>query len=129
MNCQDPAPLELIVGIEQFNAGEFYACHETLEAIWIAEPGDIRRLYQGVLQVGVAFYHLGRRNFRGATSLFQTGIAYLQPFAPVCMGVQVQLLIDGAIHCYAELERLGPARIAEFDPAVIPIIVYRREGE
>lgn len=129
MNCQDPAPPELIAGIEQFNAREFYACHETLEAIWLAEPGDIRLLYQGILQIGVAFYHLGRRNFRGATSLFQTGIAYLQPFAPVCMGIQVRLLIDGAIRCYAELERLGPAHVADFEPALIPVIILEQNGD
>lgn len=114
----------MIAGIEQFNAREFYECHETLEDIWLAEPGTIRTLYQGILQVGVAFYHLGRGNFRGATSLLETGIAYLQPFAPECMGVNVRKLVDEAIHCYAELERLGKERLAEFDTERIPHIEY-----
>jgi uncharacterized protein len=114
----------LIAGIEQFNAREFYECHEILEDIWLAEPGNIRTLYQGILQIGVAFYHLGRGNFRGATSLFETGIAYLRPFAPECMGVNVQKLIDDGIHAYAELQRLGKERIAEFDDALIPTISY-----
>jgi len=124
--CADPAPRGLIAGIEQFNAREFYDCHETLEEIWLAEPGTIRTLYQGILQVGVAFYHQARGNFRGATSLLETGIAYLRPFAPRCMGIDVQALVDDSIHCYAELQRLGREHIAEFDPSRIPRIRYER---
>lgn len=75
--------------------------------------------------MGVAFYHLSRGNFRGASSLFETGIAYLRPFAPECLGINVQKLIDDAIHSYAELQRLGKERIAEFDYALIPTIEYR----
>ncbi|HLY67691.1 MAG TPA: DUF309 domain-containing protein [Chloroflexota bacterium] len=120
--CSDHAPAGLLTGIQQFNAREFYECHETLEAIWLAEPGQIRTLYQGILQVGVAFYHLGRQNVRGATSLFETGIAYLQPFAPHCMGVNVQQLIDESIRCYTELLSLGRECMSDFDQSLIPTI-------
>jgi uncharacterized protein len=120
--CEDPAPAGLITGIALFNAGEFYECHEVLEDIWLAEPGNIRTLYQGILQVGVAFYHLSRGNFRGATSLLETGITYLRAFTPTCMGVEVQRLVDDSIHCYSELQRLGKDRMAEFDSSLIPRI-------
>jgi predicted metal-dependent hydrolase len=125
MTCSEPPPAALIAGIEQFNAREFYECHETLEGIWLAEPGRIRTLYQGILQVGVAFYHLRRGNFRGATSLLESGIAYLRPFAPECLGVNVQKLIDGASRAAAELQRLGKERMTEFDENLIPRIEYR----
>ena len=49
-------------GIEEFNRGEFYECHEYLEEAWMQEPRRVRFLYQGILQVGVGFYHLGRGN-------------------------------------------------------------------
>ena len=68
-SCADPPPAELLVGIEQFNRGEYFECHETLEALWVAEPTPLRRLYQGILQVGVGFYHLRAGNYRGATGL------------------------------------------------------------
>ena len=119
-SCGDPPPPGLLAGVELFNAREFYECHEVLEEIWLAEPGHIRTLYQGILQVGVAFYHLGRGNFRGATSLLETGITYLQAFIPACMGLDVQRLVDDSIHAYAELQRLGKDHLAEFDPALIP---------
>ena len=119
-DCSSPAPAGLLAGIELFNAREFYQCHEVLEEIWLAEPGQIRTLYQGILQVGVAFYHLGRGNYRGATSLLETGITYLRAFLPSCMGVDVRQMVDDSIHCYAELQRLGRERLAEFDAGLIP---------
>lgn len=122
MDCSDRPPAALTAGIAQFNAGEFYECHETLEAIWIAEKGNIRHLYQGILQVAVGFYHLGRGNFRGATSLMAGGLTYLQSFRPACMGVNVQKLIDDTIHCYSLLTELGKERMHEFDWSLVPKI-------
>ena len=118
-----------MTGIAQFNAREFYECHETLEAIWLREPGDIRRLYQGILQVGVAFYHLGRGNYRGSTSLLETGIRHLRSFAPACLGVDVQRLIEDSMHAYGELLRLGRDRMAELEPGCIPSIAYKAPPE
>ena len=31
---------ELLEGIGQFNRGEYYECHETLEEIWMHEQGE-----------------------------------------------------------------------------------------
>jgi predicted metal-dependent hydrolase len=121
-DCSDAPPTELLTGIQLFNAREFYECHEVLEGIWLAEPGHIRTLYQGILQVGVAFYHLGRGNYRGATSLLETGVTYLRAFPHQCMGVNVQRLVEDSIHAYAELQRLGRDRLTEFDDGLVPII-------
>lgn len=129
MTCTDPPPTELVQGVAQFNAREFYECHETLEAIWLREPGDLRRLYQGILQVGVAFYHLGRGNYRGATSLLETGITYLRAFGPECMGVDVKRLVADAIAAYRELLRLGPEHKAEFDQGLTPVIEWKKPPE
>jgi predicted metal-dependent hydrolase len=45
-------------GIEQFNQGEFYECHESLEEIWLAEQSDNRLFYQGLIQVAGGFHHV-----------------------------------------------------------------------
>ena len=118
--CGDPPPAALLVGIEQFNRGEFFACHETLEALWVAEGEPLRRLYQGILQVGVAFHHLRRGNYRGATYLLAAGIAHLTPFAPRCLGVDVAALLAAARRAQEALHALGPERIGELDPRLIP---------
>ncbi len=118
-------PPELYKGIEEFNAGQFFECHETLEAIWNDEPGEVRKLYQGILQIGVGFYHtLKRKNYRGATVLLQSGINYCQPFSPQYFGIEIAPLIAEAEIALAHLKELGPENIAEFDKKYLPIIKF-----
>ena len=124
--CADPPPAELVHGLEQFNRGEFFACHETLEALWMTEAEPIRRLYQGILQVGVAFHHLRRANYRGAMNLLTSGSGYLAPFAPRCLGVDVAALLVDAHRCRETLVALGAERIGEFDQRLIPRVRYAR---
>lgn len=120
--CANPPPPAVLKGIEQYNHGEYWEAHETLEGAWMAEPNDVRNLYQGILQVGVAFHHLGRANYHGVVTLLRRGIPLLEPFAPVCQGIAVAPLLEGARRCLAEAERLGPDRLAEFDRTLIPRI-------
>ena len=35
-----------IKGIEEFNSGLYFECHETLEEIWLEEHGEDRKFYQ-----------------------------------------------------------------------------------
>src|SRR5919199_117222 len=63
--CAEPPPSELSKAIAEFNAGEFFEQHETLELLWRATPGEIRHLYEGILQIGVGVYHA--RGRRGST--------------------------------------------------------------
>ncbi|MBI5652644.1 MAG: DUF309 domain-containing protein [Chloroflexi bacterium] len=95
MGCRDyPAP-QLVHALEQFNRGEYWAQHETLEEIWRAERDEsIRNFYKGVLQIGVGLYHLTRQNYSGAIKVLTRGISYLRPYSPRCFGVNVARLID-----------------------------------
>ena len=120
--CGEAPSPALLRGIEQFNRREYFECHETLELIWNAEPGPIRILYKGILQVGVGCYHLLRHNYRGATIKLQSGADYLEPFAPRCMGVEVGRLIADARRLRAELVALGPERFEEVDLTLLPIV-------
>ena len=110
--CDREPPAGLLRGIEQFNAGEYWECHETLEEIWIEEPGDIRYLYQGILLVGVGLLHLRRRNHHGAVVKLRSGLELLQAFEPECMGVQVARLRKDAKTFLALLSE-GPHRMDE----------------
>ena len=107
-------------GIEEFNRGEFFECHEFLEEAWMQESGRIRYLYQGILQVGVGFYHLQNGNWRGATGLLRNGTTRLKEFEPVTLGVDVTKLVRESEHCLQQLETLGRERIDEFDKSHIP---------
>lgn len=119
-SCGDPPPIGLRHGIEQFNLREYFECHETLEGIWNEEPGPVRTLYKGILQVGVACYHLLRGNYRGATIKLRSGANYLEPFAPHCMGVDVAQLIGDARRLHAALIELGPEHFMTVDLALLP---------
>ena len=122
MSCDEPPPQGLLEGIAQFNRGEFFEQHETLERLWRAEGRDIRYLYQGILQIGVAFHHLRRLNHHGTVYMLTRGPRYLAPFAPRCRRVDVAALLRDAAAALQEVERLGPARLAEFDWRLAPTI-------
>jgi hypothetical protein len=117
-------PELVLKGIEEFNRGEFYECHEYLEEAWMQEPGRIRFLYQGILQVGVGFYHLGNGNWRGARGLLRNGTLRLKEFEPVTSGVDVARLIRECEQCLKELEELGRERVGEFDQTTVPKVEF-----
>src|SRR5206468_212015 len=98
-------------------------CHETLESLWLEEAEPLRRLYQGILQVGVALYHQRRGNYRGALRLLDSGIGYLMPFEPRCLGIDVHQFVQDATRCRDDLKRLGPQRITEYDVTMVPHLV------
>jgi uncharacterized protein len=120
MCCDEPPPPALLEGIAQFNRGEFFEQHETLELLWRAESRTVRYLYQGILQIGVAFLHLRRLNHHGTVYMLTRGPGYLAPFTPRCQRIDVQALLDDAAAALREVERLGPNRLGEFDWRLTP---------
>jgi len=98
------APPELLTAIRQFNAGEYYACHETLEELWISERGVVRRMYQGILQIGVGLYHLQRGNEAGARNLLRRGSDQVRAFAPECCGLDLTALVSACETLLVNLE-------------------------
>ena len=128
MSCDEPPPPALLEGIAQFNRGEFFEQHETLELLWRAERRDVRALYQGILQIGVAFHHLRRLNHHGTVYMLTRGPGYLAPFAPSCQRVDVAALLRDADAALQAVERLGPARLAEFDWQLAPTVKLLGSG-
>ena len=102
----------------------FFEQHETLELLWRDTAAPVRDLYHGILQIGVGFHHWRRGNFHGASVLLEEGIARLGPFAPSCQGIDVAGLLAEAIGAHAELIRLGPERMSEFDLARAPRVRF-----
>lgn len=123
-SCDEIPPPLFYTGLEQFNRGEYFEQHESLEEIWIEEARPIRRLYQGILKIGVGFYKLRLGNYRGTVNHISGGIAYLQPFGEVCMGVEVARLISDARQVLEMVKELGPERLGEFDLGGLPMVYY-----
>ena len=120
MCCEDAPPSALVEAVAQFNRGEYFEQHETLELLWRAETRRVRYLYQGILQIGVAFHHLRKRNHHGTVYMLTRGSRYLAPFAPRCQRVDVDALLAAAAAALREVERLGPDRLGEFDWSLAP---------
>jgi uncharacterized protein len=114
----------VLQGIEEFNRGEFFECHEYLEEAWMQESGRVRYLYQGILQVGVGFYHLQNGNWRGATGLLRNGTVRLKEFEPSTLGLNVAKLVRESERCLHELESLGRERVDEFATSKIPKVEW-----
>ncbi len=123
-DCCGRAPTpEMLFAFEQFNRGEFWEQHETLELVWRAEKDTtIRNLYKGILQVGVGFYHLTRSNYNGATKVLGRGIKYLKPYEPSCYGVDVTRLIREASLVWWKVRDAGPEGIGELKDMELPRI-------
>lgn len=127
-SCDEIPPDLFYTGLEQFNRGEYFEQHESLEEIWVLEPRGIRYLYQGILKIGVGFYKLRLGNYRGTINHIKGGIAYLEQFACSCLGVDVARLIKESRAVLERVEALGPGRLGEFDLATLPRVSYRRMG-
>jgi predicted metal-dependent hydrolase len=106
------APIAFWQGIEQFNQREFYACHDTLEALWIEAMEPDKKFYQGILQIAVGLYHLGNQNWRGAVILLGEGMHRLQGYPDDYHGINVEHLLEQTNQILKLLHKTGPEQVA-----------------
>ncbi|MEO6861926.1 MAG: DUF309 domain-containing protein [Microcoleus sp.] len=109
-------PIEFWQGIEQFNSQDFYACHDTLEALWMESGDPEKKFYQGILQIAVALYHLSNQNWRGAVILLGEGINRLSYYQPSYGGIAVEDLLGQSAKLLITLQQAGPEAVANFLP-------------
>jgi predicted metal-dependent hydrolase len=109
-------------GIEQFNKGEFFECHDTLEELWNELSGNEKLFVQGLIQASVGCYHALNGNFRGADSQFGKSLAKLTQFLPSMLGVEITGLVEGIRACKAITERNLLGQEQEFSEEIIPKI-------
>jgi len=108
-------PQEFWQGIEQFNCGQFYACHDTLEALWIEASEPEKNFYQGILQIAVALYHLENRNWRGAVILLGEGSNRLRRYPSSYGGIDVDELLSQSVALLKTLQQIGAEKITAGD--------------
>ncbi len=123
-DCNAPLHPAARHGLELFNAGEYFEAHEYLETAWRAERGPVRTLYQGILQVAVAYLHTQRGNYVGAIALSERARNKLEGWPENCRGVHVGTLLDDLSLVTETLVRLGPQGIAAFDPRLFKPVKF-----
>ena len=122
MPAEDYHPLYL-EGIRYFNDCEFFESHEVWEELWADTQGPSRKFYQGLIQVAVALHHFGNGNIRGARKLYDSSRAYLQPYAPLYMGINLDAFLAQFERCFAAvLASTEQFPKIEIDPELIPEI-------
>ena len=119
-----PLPALAREGIALFNRGEYFVQHEAFEHSWRAELGPVRALYQGVLQVGVAYLQITRGNHVGASKMFQRAWQRLDKLPDICQGIDIAQLRTDAQAAQTELARVGPAGMAGFDRSLLKPVIF-----
>ncbi|MDZ4817986.1 MAG: DUF309 domain-containing protein [Planctomycetota bacterium] len=99
-DAYDPLYLQ---GIEHFNVCDFFEAHEVWEELWTEYRGPSRKYYQGLIQAAVGLHHFGNGNIRGAKKLYVSTRAYLEPFAPHHLGLDLEKFLSQFEQCFAEV--------------------------
>jgi hypothetical protein len=126
-DCDGTMHPRALQGIVLFNQGDYFGAHEELEIAWRQEPGSVRQLYQGILEAGVAYLHLQRRNLAGAHKVFARSMRWLREWPEVCRGTDVGQLRRDLEAIFAEASRLGPDRLDELDRSFFKPIRCRED--
>jgi predicted metal-dependent hydrolase len=92
------------------------------------ESGPVRDLYQGILQIGVAYYHIQRGNTRGGLKMLRRSVQWLAYVPDVCQGIDVRHLREDAARVRAALATVDPANAAPLDRSLFrPIRLVDRD--
>ena len=105
---QPDPPTALGLGIQQFNAGEYWLSHETLEALWLAERYPLRLFYHGLIKTAAGLLHLERHNRKGATAKLSDAFSGLAPFLPRFMAIDTQALHQDLDERLSYMRSSGP---------------------
>jgi predicted metal-dependent hydrolase len=81
-------------GVALFNRGDFFACHEVWEELWLRSTGAEKIFYQGLIQTAAAILHAERGNSRGASSTWRKAHAKLAMLPARHQGIALGELLD-----------------------------------
>ena len=85
-------------GVDLFEAGEYWECHEALEPLWLSADGLDREFYGGVILLAAAL-HKAREmaSPRGGRRNYAKALAHLALVPDAYFGVDVREL-EGRVH-------------------------------
>ena len=115
-------PRELHKATEEFNAGAFWECHETLEDVWRVAPYPLRFFYHAIIKTAVGFHHLGRHNRHGAWTKLSDGVRLLRLFLPEFMDLRTDCLLDDASIWLTRVDGKSPVDWSELDVLTRPLV-------
>ncbi len=111
-------------GVRLFNEGRFWESHEAWEEVWKRHQENSRIFLQGLIQAAAALHQLRRYVYHGADKHLRNALWKLEPFQPVCLGIDVQGLVQKLNRTHRELTRLGPTHLQQFNFDLLPKIIF-----
>ena len=119
-SCHDAPCGQVLLAIRQFNAQQWFDCHETLEPLWLTAHGEQRAFYQGIIQSAIALHHWRNGNYNGSMALLSSAADYLSQVSSPCQWIDVSNLIDQLQTVQQRLDQLGPDGMDQLEPALLP---------
>lgn len=113
--CEDDLPPLAQLGVQKFNAGDYYAQHDAFEKQWMAEAGPVRNFYRAILQVGIAYYQIVQGNTVGALRVLRRSVQWFSMLPDVCQGVNVRGLREDSDRVYLALQAAELTDAESFD--------------
>ena len=89
-----------------FNQSEFYAAHDVLEDLWLADRlGANGNFYKGLIQLAGAFIHLQKNRLRPSAALFKLAQANLLRYSAHHEYLNLESVVAMIRHWLGDLER------------------------
>jgi uncharacterized protein len=106
MSRRDPQAL-FQEGMELFNRGEFFRCHEVIEEIWTTSKQPARWFLQSLIHFAVGFHHHQQGNATGAVRQLRKGLSRIEGYLPEWGGVRTARIEREVRRCLAIIEGGG----------------------
>jgi hypothetical protein len=91
---EKPHPPEFYSGLELFNRGFYFECHDVWEEIWGDAKGKNRIFYQALIMSAVSLYHFGNENLEGALSCLQKAERQFNQLPEAFLGLNVARFVQ-----------------------------------
>jgi predicted metal-dependent hydrolase len=113
-------------GLDLFNAGRFFECHEVWEKLWLDEgDADRAQVLKGLLQAAIALHHFRRHNLEGARKLYEGQKRILAPYSAGALGLDLEAFARAMDASCGVLTLVKPGDAPELDPALVPRLGLR----
>jgi len=101
-----------LYGVDLYNFGYWWECHEVFEALWhlAGRKTPPAKFFQALIQIAAGNLKRLLGSDAAAQNLWRRGVAGLEPFKPVYMGIEIEPFV-GDVRTYAEDRRGTPAAI------------------
>lgn len=121
LRAEDRAAIQQ--GMDLYNSGQYWECHEALEAVWLEAPAEDKPFLQGLIQASAAFHkYLVQKNAVGAIKLLSRALDKLIRYSDDYMGLDMGPFKAGLNTCWREIVDLGQRHIEEFDASLVPTL-------